>query len=80
MEPRKTVVWLDLEGCIKVSDGILMIAHILIDQTPLNIDCLILGEKLLDLGELLEGLVEFLSSSIHQAKMEHGRDKCAAVL
>ena len=57
-----------------------MVAHVLVNETPLNVDRLVVGQVLSHLRELLEGLVESLRAPEHEPQVEHRRDEGAAVL
>ena len=57
-----------------------MVAHVLIHQTPLDVDRLVVGQVLGHLRKLLKGLVESLRAPEHEPQVKHGRDESAAVL
>ena len=80
MEVRLGVFWLNFDSCLEILNRILMVAHVLVNQATLNVDCLVVGQKLLHLGKLLECLMELLCSSVHEAKMEHRRYKGTAAI
>ena len=48
-----------------------MVAHVLVHQTPLDVDRLVVGQVLGHLRKLLKGLVELLRATVHQAQVEH---------
>ena len=52
----------------------------MVDETPLDVDRLVVGQVLSHLRELLEGLVESLRAPEHEPQVEHRRDEGAAVL
>ena len=80
MEVRLGVFWLNFDSCLEILNCILMVTHVLINQATLNVNCLVVGQKLLHLGKLLECLMELLCSSVHEAKMEHRRYKGTAAI
>ena len=57
-----------------------MISHVLVHETPLDVDCLVVRQVLGHFRELLEGLVESLRAPEHEPQVEHRRDEGAAVL
>ena len=57
-----------------------MISHVLVHETPLDVDRLVVGQGLGHFRELLEGLVESLRAPEHEPQVEHRRDEGAAVL
>ena len=71
VEMRKGVFRLNAYGCYEILNRILVIAHILVNETSLNVDGLVGGQQLLHLSELLEGFMEFPCAPVHQAQMEH---------
>ena len=71
MEMREPVIRFDLDSSLKILNRILVVAHVLVDEPALNVDSFVVWQQLLHLCELLEGLVEFLRASVHQAQVEH---------
>ena len=49
MEVGEGVVWVDSDGFLEVLDGKLVIAHILVHKTSLNVNGLISWQERLDL-------------------------------
>lgn len=80
VEKTDSVLGVNLDSFLEVRDRILVIAHILIDETALDVVRQIVRDQFLYLCELLEGFSEGPDASKHEAEMEHGRRKCGAVL
>ena len=77
---RQCILGIFLNRFLEILDSVFVVAHILVDKTSLNVDSLIVWQQFLHLGELLQGFVELLSSTVHQTEMEHGGDEGVAVL
>jgi hypothetical protein len=58
----------------------LVVSHVLIDQSSLNVDTLVVLQQTLHSRELNQGVVEFLCPSVHESQMEHRCDKRTAPL
>jgi hypothetical protein len=52
---------------LKVLDCFLMVAHVLIDKTSLDVNGLVIWHLFLDFRELVDSLVESVSSPEHQS-------------
>ena len=76
---RKGVFRLENDRLFEISNRVLVVAHILVNETALDVDCLVVDEQLLHPSELLECLMKFLGAPIHQTQVEHRRDERAAV-
>ncbi len=57
-----------------------MVTHVLVDETALDVDCLVVLQQLLYFSELLQGFMETLCATVHETEMEHGGDECSVVL
>lgn len=57
----------------------LVVTHVLIDQPSLNVNALVVLQKRFHSGELDQGIVKFLSTTVHESQVEHGSDESAAV-
>ena len=77
---RQRVVLTQLYGLFKVLNGILVVAHVLIHQPPLNVNSFVISKVHLNIGKLSESLMESLGSPVHQSKMEHRWNECLAIL
>ena len=71
VEVGQRVVLIQLYGLFKVLNGILVVAHVLIHQPPLNVNSFVISKVHLNIGKLSESLMESLGSPVHQSKMEH---------
>ena len=74
VEVRLSVAWINLNCCFEVTDSELMVAHVLVHQTSLDVNCLVVIKQLLDTSELLQSFVEALCPAEHKSQMEHRRD------
>lgn len=79
MKVRQGVFGLNLDSLLEVLDCVLVIAHVLVDETTLDVDCLVVLQQFTNLSELLQGFVEMLGSAVHKSQMEHRRDECWTV-
>lgn len=79
MKVRQGVFGLNLDSLLEVLDCVLVIAHVLVDETTLDVDCLVVLQQFTNLSELLQGFVEMLGSAVHESQMEHRRDECWTV-
>lgn len=80
MEVGKRVFGVYLNCFLEVFNGVLVVAHLLINQTSLNVNCFIVWKVLLNFIELLQSLLMLLFSAIHETQMEHRGDESLAVL
>ena len=80
MELRLRVPLIQINSCAEVLNSILMVSHVLVHQSTLYENRLVLLQQLLHLSELLQGFLELLCTAEHETEMEHGRDVRAAVL
>ena len=65
VEVGESIVRLDANGCFKVSDGELVVAHVLVDEATLDVDRLVVLQQLLYFRELLQGFMEALCAAVH---------------
>ena len=80
VELRLRVPLIQINSCAEVLNSILMVSHVLVYQSTLYENRLVLLQQLLHLSELLQGFLELLCTAEHETEMEHGRDVRAAVL
>ena len=43
MEVRLGIFWLNFDSCLEILNCILMVAHVLVNQATLNVNCLVVG-------------------------------------
>ena len=64
-----------LDGLIEILNGLVVVAHILIDYPPGYVDCFVIWHLADDTAEALYSLVELICSMVHQPQMESTADE-----
>lgn len=80
VEVRDGILRIDLDRRLEVLDGMLMIAHILVDETTLDVIRQVTRNELLNLGKLLKSLSKCTNAAEHEPQVEHRGGKRATVL
>jgi len=62
---------IDLNCVLEVFDCHLMVTHVLVDKTSLNVDGLIFWQLLHDSRKLSESFLEFTGLAEHETLVEH---------
>lgn len=71
IEVSRRVCFIELNGSLEVSYCLPVVAHVLVNQTSLDVHCLVFRELLLHLGKLIKCFVETQCSAIHKTQVEH---------
>lgn len=66
---------IDVNSLLEISDRHVVVLHILVDETPLDVDGLIFWKLLHHPLELVQSILEFTRASKHQPLVEHRRNK-----
>ena len=80
MEMSGVIVCINLDGLIEVFDCVLVITHVLVDKTALDVVRKVVRHQFLHFSKLLEGLGEASLAAEHEAEMKHRSSERVAIL